>query len=550
MTVMDVDATAIPDMIEAQLTLSYSRLTQLIRLIVDQGNGHDMDIGKIMNRLDALAKENAELRKRVDELTETTMRCGGVNEQVAVLKREVAIVQELCTENTKRLTSSEGINERRFVKLEEAVSTVSDTGTTETQRLDGCITELRSENLEMKKDVGCLNDFVALWDGHVEKIRALTTRDSEGNLQHAAHERARYLHSLPPFTKLFEELEVMRQLNRHQTTDSLAAKGVVGVLRRSSAGDIAGNTDPAPKSPCVATPAAETESLERINATIAQLDKRLKALETERAERGNEAHGAAAYSSQFFMEKDSRNAVPPLVEGFIPSRAVLTDIEDRLCYLEAALKTGNTLPSSRRVPRLPERDLPPIVGAPHPPGAAPLQGEAGGEPSTSTSKERQASERAASNGTSNGIPPPIQGHRGCDVSNPSAGNSSSAGVSQGRHAVDDGSVLRQRVDKLEERASVLEKKKADRREVQQLEEFVEELARRSLGPLQTGPVPSNMQENAQLGYSDDVLGMGRGSRKVGTAPLMRSVFVVGMGTQLNDSTGSKTSATVANPRQL
>lgn len=51
---LDFEVADIPDIIEAQLTLSYSRLTQLLHSIVDQGNGHENDIASIKNRLDAL----------------------------------------------------------------------------------------------------------------------------------------------------------------------------------------------------------------------------------------------------------------------------------------------------------------------------------------------------------------------------------------------------------------------------------------------------------------------------------------------------------------
>lgn len=65
MPALSVDVKSMPNIIEAQLTFSYARLSDILRLIVDQGNAHDDELSGLRSRIDALEKDNASLHQQL-----------------------------------------------------------------------------------------------------------------------------------------------------------------------------------------------------------------------------------------------------------------------------------------------------------------------------------------------------------------------------------------------------------------------------------------------------------------------------------------------------
>nr|CCD11950.1 unnamed protein product [Trypanosoma congolense IL3000] len=551
MTLMDVDATSIPDMIEAQLTLSYSRLSHLIRLIIEQGNGHDMDIDKIMNRLDCLTKENAELRGRVDALTEAVAHSTGVSEEMKGVREEVSKVAAVSAENTDKLAALERENEERFSKLEARLDEASETYETEMRKVNDYISVIQELSNSLKKDVDLLNGFAALWDGQAERIRALTTRDSEGQLQRTPYERAKYLHSLPPFTKLFEELDVLRELQRHQATDSLAAKNVVGMLRRSSIADASTGSKHPPSSTSSTGHFVEKEALEKLESSVAKLGERMQALERDRlaASRGQASRNGEGKSSG----KDSPCCAP--------HASALKDIEERLRFFEVAFRGGGFSPKVRQGPKMSEKDLPPIADGSQGLGWSSSvrripQGDLAERPQSHMLRDfhgagrlgvSDGGESSATAGTMK--VPSTQPHGGGNTSLSNTEAPLDATVEQTGDTVGEKDPYRSRIEKLEQIAAGLEERKADRHELVQLEEVLEDVVRRTLVTPRGSLVLPHARGSMQSRTEDDNWA-GRSGRRAATSTPRRSVYVVGQGTYLNDATGTKTTATVANPREL
>lgn len=65
MPALSVDVQTMPNIIEAQLTFSYARLSEIIRLIVNQGNAHDDELHVLRARIEALERDNASLHEQL-----------------------------------------------------------------------------------------------------------------------------------------------------------------------------------------------------------------------------------------------------------------------------------------------------------------------------------------------------------------------------------------------------------------------------------------------------------------------------------------------------
>ncbi|ORC90169.1 uncharacterized protein TM35_000092190 [Trypanosoma theileri] len=349
---VDVDVTTIPDMIEAQLTLSYSRLANLVRLIVDQGNGHDIDIDKLTNRIDALTRENAELRKLVESLISEKKSEDAIREELAELRQELSRVSDASAENSKKMSSVVEMIHQQNDDLEQRVNEESKVRTNEMDQVQTSLRELEEFNAVTRNTMKLFDEFIALWEGKGDKVELLTKCGPDGSFQHSTDERVSYLHSLPVFTKVFDEMDVLRQMMRQQASDALLAKNAT-LNKRASAIE------------SISSPAAGTidrEAIDALQDSFSALEKRIRNLETRRIPALEEAQRQQQQDQQEQQQMDQtasrvdrdeikkvddrlqhvenrlRNLTFQASEGSTIDKAVLMDMEIRLRSLEETVE--------------------------------------------------------------------------------------------------------------------------------------------------------------------------------------------------------------------
>lgn len=219
---IDVDVASVPDIIEAQLTLSYSRLTDVIRVIVEQGNGNADDIEDMRDALDRLSRENEALRAEVDALKQAKGPAEEVMAALGELKGTVAQLNDAVAANAAQVKASEEAQkaaaaqaEKRAAEAQAAMKNTFDRHADAVEkRVAAAETSLR-----------LVRAFVDLWGAPPEQVLEMGSRTSTGSeLEHSLEERTRYLLSLPAFARTSSEMEVLRALLQRQSADALAAK--------------------------------------------------------------------------------------------------------------------------------------------------------------------------------------------------------------------------------------------------------------------------------------------------------------------------------------
>ena len=218
---IDVDVASVPDIIEAQLTLSYSRLTDLIRVIVDQGNAHEDDIDEIRDRLAKLVQENNKLRSEIEALKQ----CRGPDSDVAAavekLKSTVKQLSDKVDANAAQMAAvtaaqsalAESVEKQAEAWQAKLQATVADHVATTDRRLAA-----------MEKSMQVVQAFTDLWGGAPEQVLEMGRRNANQEIEHSLKDRTMFLFSMPAFVKMHEELEVLRTLIQRQAADALAAK--------------------------------------------------------------------------------------------------------------------------------------------------------------------------------------------------------------------------------------------------------------------------------------------------------------------------------------
>ncbi|KAG5498982.1 hypothetical protein GH5_03675 [Leishmania sp. Ghana 2012 LV757] len=215
------DLASVPDMIEAQLTLSYSRLTDVIRVIVDQGNSHEDDISEIRERLAKLAQENSSLRAEIEALKQEKGPGEDVTAALEDLKSTLSLLSEKLGANTESIAASDAANKAQVAAAEKRVieQQVAMKATFDRQA-----EELVKRVSAAEKLLHPLQAFADLWGAGLEQVLEMGRRTDKQEIEYSLEDRTRYVLSLPSFAKLQEEMEVLRALVQHQAADALMAK--------------------------------------------------------------------------------------------------------------------------------------------------------------------------------------------------------------------------------------------------------------------------------------------------------------------------------------
>ncbi|RNE98995.1 uncharacterized protein Tco025E_09113 [Trypanosoma conorhini] len=597
MPAVDVDVTTIPDMIEAQLTLSYSRLAHLVRLIVDQGNGHDVDIDKMNNRMDALARENAELRALLESLVEKNSRESWFQTELDELRGEVARVSDSCAENSNKLVSVTEEIQSRFDETEKRLKAETTTRANEVERFHLSVGEVQSAVRDMGGTLKHLQNFVDVWEGKPEKTEALTTRDAAGAFQHSTENRVEYLRSLPVFASVFDEVDVLRQMLRQQAADSLSAKTAAGAIRRFSAAEVSasgvsdankvdrdaisglqeslggvlqrlkrleGGLTPAfgqAKARPQQTPvhlSAEVEDISRLEKRLQQVENRLRSLSFQASDGGGaEKANLLGLNGRLWLAESGAETLPlqqlPQKEG-----ETLTPGMPGRQPFRTYSQSQSQLPSQSQ--SQPRRSASASFGR-HAPAPVGREGAPGSTGEGLALPQLQAVSSKGRNETSD--PQALQGAGG-EAPNPGDSAAHPTEVEAGRlrtspphsQAAAQNDEIQLRIARLEEGSTLLEMKKADRQELAQLEDALRQIVQNQA--LQPGsPLlqalmprrPMSQQESRGMNAIESAyygsLGLGPRSATPG-----RPVFVGGAAYSLRDNTGAVTPATVSSSHLL
>ncbi|CCW59622.1 unnamed protein product, partial [Phytomonas sp. EM1] len=222
MPTVDFDLRTVPDIIEAQLTLSYSRLSDIIRVIIEQGNGHEDDIEEMRKSVVTLTKNCELLQEEVNELKAKAGDRGSMVENVEELRKTVVDLSKNVEDLTQK--QAEDVAERR--EVENRFQSTMDTTATTLQELEGQMNRNSTQLNNLEESLTAVRAFSDLWNGNLEQMTVLSRRDEKdpSQFEHDVDERAEYLLSLPAFEKLREELQVLRLMINTQATDSIKMK--------------------------------------------------------------------------------------------------------------------------------------------------------------------------------------------------------------------------------------------------------------------------------------------------------------------------------------
>ncbi|KPI89830.1 hypothetical protein ABL78_1093 [Leptomonas seymouri] len=506
---IDIDVDSVPDVIEAQLTLSYSRLTDLIRIIVDQGNGHEDDIDELRDRFAKLVQENSKLRSEIEALKEKNGPGADVTAAIEELKRAVAQLGDKANANAAQIeaitAAQTALVESSKKQAEERQAKLQDTVAEHASNVDRRIAAT-------EKSLRSVQAFTDLWGAAPEQLLEMGRRNANQEIEYSLKDRTNYLLSMEAFVKMREEMDVLRALLQRQAADALAAK-TSEVARASRTASLV--IPPQQDLKC------DTEEVERLTKTVRTLELQMQVLEKQRLppleSALNELKGlgvaneAASQTEkdvnrlydQLGMLEDRLNTLldmpnekPSTTADSGASRMALADLAHRVSTLEGAvegLPRGSTPHSQPSAP-------PSVMEATgSSAGGEVVSADGGARPSSSRGPQgRPPSGRPGSgllphlakdsqSGSSTGtaaaktVSPSQLQHRQSntnDLSQPTVEalrrqeTAQPAVVAGGKRisvAVELDEGLRRRVLQLEENTAILEVNKADRKELQQLE---------------------------------------------------------------------------------
>ncbi|KAG8342862.1 hypothetical protein TRVL_06312 [Trypanosoma vivax] len=517
MPATDTDTVAVPDMIEAQLTLSYSRLTVLLRLIIDQGNAHEMDIDKMHHRLEALERENAVLRESVNSLTEERTRNSGIREMVEELNQKMSVLAVGFKENCAALEAIAKQNSACAEMLESKLKSESEIRRDELHQMNASFERLQEFSDAIEKNVCALNDFVALWGIQREEVRSLISGAKDCDQKKAADAYKAYLLSLPTFLSLSEELEVLRCMQKQQGSGTLAGRGALAALRRASRMESADATDDLSSNALKGTALSDRDFCDNAQARLSEQDKRLRSVEHD----GTISSGRSP-------------VMVPQFEVFTPKKRddhhSLKEINERLHSLEVTVKSLVGPQSSVEQVKSVEGDGVTNVGGVRFPSQCMA--------SSNDGEARPGTGGALLLGSYNG--------RNTNTEPPNVSPWQTPQEAE----------IWRRIERLEEASSALDARKADHRELGQLGEALQHAIREQL-LLPTFSVPMHLTTLNSFTRSDAMIGVGVGTTATGRVSRIpespkrssRPIYVSGSAHFLRDMSGVRTAATFSSSQQ-
>lgn len=160
MPVVSVDMKSVPDIIEAQLTFSYSRLSEILRIIVDQGNSHDEELGQLRRRIEALERDNAGLHEQLQARQEFEKareeKDSSTDQVMNSLRKEMEKLQASLGQN--RAEQDKQIREQRMQRDEALASENA-----YKMNLENQLRKVQEEIKMLSSTAAVLYAFYSLW---------------------------------------------------------------------------------------------------------------------------------------------------------------------------------------------------------------------------------------------------------------------------------------------------------------------------------------------------------------------------------------------------
>ncbi|KPA80448.1 hypothetical protein ABB37_04676 [Leptomonas pyrrhocoris] len=515
---IEVDVASVPDIIEAQLTLSYSRLTDLIRVIVDQGNGHEDDIDEIRARLAKLVQENNKLRSEIETLKQNQGPSSDLAAALEEVKNTVRQLGDKVDANATQIAAgaaaqtalAESVEKQAAERQAKMQASVAEHAADVNRRL-----------VATEKSVQVSQAFTDLWGVVPEQLLEMGRRNANQEVEHSLKDRTTYLLSMAAFVKVHEEMDVLRALQQRQAADALAAK-TSEVARASRTASLVGPPPPQESKDNSAEVEELTKSVRALELQMQMFEKqRLLPLESTLNELqsrgnanervGNTEKDVNRLYDQLGSLEDRLNLLLGLSSEKTNATAdgdavnpALVDLAHRISVLEG---TVEGLPRGATPLQLPGNTPASAEAAANGAGGEVVSADGGARPSSSHSPHgRPPSGRPGSGLLPNLSKDPLNSSStAAKTASPTPQRTSSLrqrpqsaskelaqptvevlrreevvqpAVASGRRRIsvavepDDG--LRRRVSQLEENAAILEVNKADRKELQKLEDALQQ----------------------------------------------------------------------------
>ncbi|CCW67398.1 unnamed protein product [Phytomonas sp. Hart1] len=415
MPLVDFDVRTVPDIIEAQLTLSYSRLSDIIRVIIDQGNGHEDDIDDMRKSIDTLTQKCARLQEEVDELRSKTSNKEEMLDSIEELRKITTGLSTNLEDLTKK--QAEDVSERR--EVETKFQSTMDTTTTTLRELEAQVEHNATLLKTLEQSLAGVQSFADLWNGDLERITLLTRRDEKdpSQFEHSVDERTEYVLSLPIFEKLRDELDVLRLMINTQATNSIKLKA------DRSASDTRG-------------------VIAEVQDTLEGLNRRLSTLEDAKSELSTAGRTSLGNQNEVLPGKLFEQDTRGVSSSDATVNIIVEELANRVSQLETAASLSRTSPFERNIAAYQNSPVPQSNASSMGPGSS-ISVHSGNIPNK---KDLQAMERRS-----------LTASPGLGASN---------------------NDLMHRVEGLELAAGLLETNKAERQELYALEDAINQMFQR------------------------------------------------------------------------
>lgn len=189
MPYISVDVQHVPNLIEASITLSFSQLTDILKIVVEQSNQHDALINELRNQLQEQRRLSVDLQQKVDALTAERADPRGMqsmSDDVTALKAAMAQLAQRLGDVDHNLRGDLDNVSKRLTKESQSTSIAFSEQSEKIHAL----------GKQMASDLEPAKLFVEMWGPRTSEMRELA---AAGRTQ---EERTNYVHSLPPMQHL------------------------------------------------------------------------------------------------------------------------------------------------------------------------------------------------------------------------------------------------------------------------------------------------------------------------------------------------------------
>ena len=225
---IDVASTTTP-LIDAQLSISFSRLTDVLRVIVEQSNRHESDIDLLKKQLQAERERTAALEAAVQSSSGEQLR-SEMTEELTRLRSQVTTLQKQQSETSSKMKENFEVTQKTIADESASTSKAFSSMSERAAQVQNQVNSLRS-HVEPRLDA--VTDFVELWGADSKRTAALATLTREASKEsgaqaEAVEERraanAEYVRTLKPFAKCVEDgLKAQSNSDQQQPASASAA---------------------------------------------------------------------------------------------------------------------------------------------------------------------------------------------------------------------------------------------------------------------------------------------------------------------------------------